>query len=111
MVKLEKLKITSVLSLIFISAVIIRSSINNDELNRNSNNDNIVIPDIENPFLKSSNNPPNIPQLNYPLNESFHTSNIVKFEWNPVGNPSDDVFYEFMMDNDTDFSSPEAART
>ncbi|MHA1301203.1 MAG: glycosyl hydrolase 53 family protein [Candidatus Helarchaeota archaeon] len=53
---------------------------------------------------------PTIPQVLSPPNESTITSHIVKFDWTDVGSPSDNIFYEFMMDNDTDFKSPEAAR-
>ncbi|MHA1378897.1 MAG: glycosyl hydrolase 53 family protein [Candidatus Helarchaeota archaeon] len=53
---------------------------------------------------------PSLPQILSPLNESTSTSHILKFDWTDVGTPSDGIFYEFMMDNDTDFNSPEAAR-
>ncbi len=50
------------------------------------------------------------PSLLSPVNQSTLTSNIVKFDWSDVGSPSDAVFYEFMMDNDSSFSSPEVVR-
>ncbi len=53
---------------------------------------------------------PSVPQILSPSNESTQTSHVVRFDWTDVGIPADDIFYEFMMDNDTDFNSPEVAR-
>ncbi|MFX0188841.1 MAG: glycosyl hydrolase 53 family protein [Candidatus Hodarchaeota archaeon] len=109
MVKVNTLKISLFLCIILINIVIFEANLNNDKYNLNSN-DKILITDIERPFLKLANNLPDSPQLLSPDNESTDTSNIVKFDWTDIGQPTDKIFYEFVMDNDTDFNSPEAAR-
>ncbi len=112
MSKLKKGNYPFFLLTFLISAMIFGSLMFNNitELNSNHNSDDVNLSVNGKLEVKLANNAPNIPQLITPANESFHTSNIVNFNWTDVGNPSDDTFYEFVMDNDTDFSSPEAAR-
>ncbi len=112
MSKLKKGNYPFFLLTFLISAMIFGSLMFNNitELNFNHNSDDVNLSINDKFELKLANKAPNIPQLLTPANESFDTSNIVKFDWTDIGNPSDDIFYEFVMDNDTDFSSPEAAR-
>ncbi len=107
-----KLKIQSFLLTLLICSILNGTIANNykNQLNSTDSNDNNHIINIEDLDLKIADNPSGIPLLLAPANQSTNTSNIVKFDWADVGLPSDKIFYEFVMDNDTDFNSPEAAR-
>lgn len=111
MTKRRYLKSWLVISILFISAML--NAIIFNSIIKNSNPKlpaNLNLSKLNRFNFISTNNIPFIPQLISPANGSIYTSNIVKFDWADVGNPSDNIFYEFLMDNDTNFSSPEAAR-
>ncbi len=97
-----KLNLTLVMLIFLLMPLVINSSSQEKDIA------NINISTEKN--LRITGSPTEIPILLSPANESTDTSNIVRFDWTDVGNPSDEIFYEFIMDNDTDFSSPEVAR-
>jgi len=73
----------------------------NDSSGNEGTPDSVMINVIEN-------NPPSTPELIEPENESEITNTTPFFDWTDSTDPENDtVSYELLVDNDSDFSSPE----